>query len=78
MTPLIRFMSWMVAIGNGGAAANAWHAIEERAQADAAVDALCARVNVAQSVSTQSGDTQSGSTQSASTQSGSTAPSRAA
>ena len=73
MTPLIRFMSWMVAIGNGGAAANAWHAIEERAQADAAVDALCARVNVAQSGSTQSGDTQSGSTRS-----GDTAPSRAA
>jgi hypothetical protein len=73
MTPLIRFMSWMVAIGNGGAAANAWHAIEERAQADAAVDALCARVNV-----TQSGNAQSSSTQSGNTQSGSTAPSRAA
>jgi hypothetical protein len=45
MSPLIRFISWTVAIGNGGAAANAWRAIEERAQAEATVDGLSARMN---------------------------------
>jgi hypothetical protein len=45
MTPLIRLISWTVAIGNGGAAANAWRAIEERAQAEAVVDGLSARMN---------------------------------
>jgi hypothetical protein len=49
MSPLIRFMSWVVTIGNGGAAANAWREIEERAQATAALDALSARMNVAPS-----------------------------
>jgi hypothetical protein len=49
VTPLIRFISWMVAIGNGGATANAWRAIEERAQADATLDALSTRMNVAPS-----------------------------
>jgi len=49
MSPLIRFMSWISTIGNGGATANAWRAIEERAQADAAVDALSARMNLAPS-----------------------------
>ena len=67
MSPLIRFISWTVAIGNRGATANAWRAIEERAQADATLDALAARMSV------RSGDTQAGETQS-----GETAPSRAA
>jgi hypothetical protein len=39
MSPLIRFISWTVAIGNGGAVANAGRAVQERAQADAALDA---------------------------------------
>ena len=62
MSPLIRFISWTVAIGNRGATANARHAIEERAQADATLDALAARMSV------RSGDTQAGES----------APSRAA
>ena len=49
MSPLIRFISWTVTIGNGGAAANAWRAIEERAQAEAAVDGLSARMSGADS-----------------------------
>lgn len=56
MTSLTRLMSWMVAIGNRGATANAWRAIEERAQAEAALDALSARMNVAHSGDAQSGD----------------------
>jgi hypothetical protein len=45
MSPLIRFISWTMAIGNGGAAANACRAIEERAQAEAAVEGLSARLD---------------------------------
>lgn len=45
MTSLTRFISWMVAFGTGGAAANAWRAIEERAQAEAALDALSVRMS---------------------------------
>ncbi len=45
MSPLIRFISWTVAIGNRGAAANAWREIEERARTDAALDALSARMS---------------------------------
>jgi hypothetical protein len=47
MSSLIRFISWTVAIGNAGAAANAGRAIEERARADAALDALAARMSAA-------------------------------
>jgi len=73
MSPLIRFISWTVAIGNRGATANAWRAIEERAQVDATLDALAARMSVG-----RSGDTQAGATQSGEAQSGDAAPSRAA
>ena len=52
MTPLLRFISWMVAIGNGGAMANAGRAVEERAQADAALDARFASMNGVPSNST--------------------------
>jgi len=45
MSPLIRFISWTMAIGNGRATANACRAIEERAQAEAAVDGLSARMD---------------------------------
>jgi hypothetical protein len=45
----MRFISWTMAIGNVGAAANAWRAIEERAQAEAALDALSARMSGASS-----------------------------
>ena len=48
MSSLIRFISWTVAIGNRGAAANASRAIEERSQADAALDALSARMSGAE------------------------------
>ena len=68
MSPLIRFISWTVAIGNRGATANAWRAIEDRAQADATLDALAARMSIGRSGDTQAGETQSGET----------APSRAA
>jgi hypothetical protein len=60
MSPLIRFISWTVAIGNGGATANARRAIEERAQVDATLDALSARMSVPQEGAPQSGDAQSG------------------
>jgi hypothetical protein len=83
MSPLIRFISWTVAIGNRGATTNAWRAIEERAQADATLDALAARMSVGRSGDTQAGATQSGEAQSreaqsGEAQSGETAPSRAA
>ena len=45
MSPLIRFISWMAAIGNGGAVANAGRAVRDRAQADAALDARFARMS---------------------------------
>jgi hypothetical protein len=44
MNPLMRFLSWMVAIGNREAAFNARGAVEDRLQAEAAVDALSARL----------------------------------
>jgi len=73
MSPLIRFISWTVAIGNGGATANARRAIEERAQVDATLDALSARMSVPQEGAPQSGAAQAGDAQS-----GDSAPSRAA
>jgi hypothetical protein len=79
MTSLTRFISWMVAFGTGGAAANAWRAIEERAQAEAALDALSVRMSTAPANAAQSGDAQSGDARSGDAQSGDTAtPSRAA
>jgi hypothetical protein len=78
MTSLTRFISWMVAIGTGGAAANAWRAIEERAQVEAALDALSTRMNTARASDAQSGDAPSGDAQSGDAQSGDRAPSRAA
>jgi len=45
MSPLIRFISWTMAIGNDRATANACRAIEERVQAEAAVDGLSARMD---------------------------------
>jgi hypothetical protein len=54
MTSLIRFMSWMAAIGNGKAALNAWRAVEDRVQAEAAVDALSARLAAAASLNAPS------------------------
>lgn len=44
MSPFTRVLSWMAAIGTRGAARNAWRAVEERADAEAAVDALSARL----------------------------------
>jgi hypothetical protein len=44
MSPLIRFTSWMAAIGTHGAASNAKRAVEEREAAEAAVDALSIRL----------------------------------
>ena len=73
MSPLIRVISWTVAIGNGGATANARRAIEERAQVDATLDALSARMSVPQEGAPQSGAAQAGDAQS-----GDSAPSRAA
>ena len=74
MTSLTRFISWMVAFGTGGAAANAWRAIEERAQAEAALDALSVRMSTAPANAAQSGDARSGDAQSGDT----ATPSRAA
>jgi hypothetical protein len=45
MSPFIHFISWTMSIGNRGAAANAWRAIDERVQAEAALDALSVRMN---------------------------------
>ena len=74
MTSLTRFISWMVAFGTGGAAANAWRAIEERAQAEAALDALSVRMSTAPANAARSGDARSGDAQSGNT----ATPSRAA
>ena len=70
MSSLIRFISWTVAIGNRGAAANAWRAIEEREQAEATLDALSARMSGAPAGALPLNDEPPSSTR--------TAPSRAA
>ena len=44
MSPLYRIITRVAALGRNGATANARRAVDERAQAEAAVDALSARL----------------------------------